>query len=151
MSYAKGQSGSESNAPITKQDKKDAEIRRLQVALNNALDKIEQLQAEKKAAEDALEAAKQAIKDAENALAAGKLEREAYERVIAYQDKAITNYQSSVAALEKALAAEERIALLTAEELVKSKERERSANRRAQIATGLLVVLGLILSLRRLW
>lgn len=80
-----------------------SETQRLQKALSQALDRIEDLEAKQKAANEAIEALKEERDAAAKTLEAAKAERESLERQVLIAEKAISAYQNAVTIYERTL------------------------------------------------
>lgn len=87
----------------------NAEIRKLQTALSQALDKIETLDNRLKAASEAIDALKQERDAAQTTIAAAKAERESLERSVAIAERAIAAQKEALAIYEKALAVQDKL------------------------------------------
>lgn len=92
---ANAQRGSESTA--------SSETQRLQKALSQALDRIEDLEAKQKAASEAIQALKEERDAAAKTLEAAKSERESLERALAIAERAIAAQQNAMTIYERTI------------------------------------------------
>ena len=112
------------------QQSSPAEVRRLQTALSQALDRLESLDTKLKAASEAIEALKEEREAATKTLEAAKAERESLERSVAIAERAIAAQKEAIAIYEKALAMQDKLIDRQAERIDKLETKLDKANSR---------------------